>query len=234
MSDALTLEYLRRSRCASVPGLSNRQAIKARAHLRSCSVYPGCHVPPYDGRVASNFVSEFDTELLSHNLTDVLRAPHLVACALRHHSLAAAYLETDQPTFYSANVFWTRPGSTFRPDLNGFHQDPDDVRFIVLFIYLTDVLDMIDGPHTLQSPDGGEHMFFGPAGAAFLSDTSNPHRGVKPLRGERGIFWARWGISPVPTAYVNDHTKPIPRSFLGELDYNPTDSRLHMLIKGDE
>jgi hypothetical protein len=34
----------------------------------------------------------------------------------------------------------------------------------------------------------------GPAGYGFLADTSGLHRGVPPVRGDRLIFWARYGL----------------------------------------
>lgn len=36
----------------------------------------------------------------------------------------------------------------------------------------------------------------GPAGHGFLADTSGLHRGVPPVRGNRLIFWARYGLLP--------------------------------------
>lgn len=39
----------------------------------------------------------------------------------------------------------------------------------------------------------------GPSGHAFLADTSGLHRGVPPARGNRLIFWARYGLMPNST-----------------------------------
>jgi len=51
------------------------------------------------------------------------------------------------PTLYSLNAWWTFPAD--KPEMTNvqfFHRDTDDWRFLTLFLYLTDV-----------GPDGGPH-----------------------------------------------------------------------------
>ena len=48
-----------------------------------------------------------------------------------------------------------------------------------------------------------------PAGHGFLADTSGLHRGLPPVRGDRLIFWARYGL--LPNALVDeDWFEPVP------------------------
>ena len=53
------------------------------------------------------------------------------------------------PTLYSVNAWWTLPAAS--PDMVNvqyFHRDDDDWRFVVLFVYLSDV-DADSGPHQI-------------------------------------------------------------------------------------
>ena len=50
----------------------------------------------------------------------------------------------------------------------------------------------VDGAQILLSPDGSSfRAFYGPAGTAWLADTSRIHAGLLPKK-ERLLLWARW------------------------------------------
>lgn len=158
-------------------------------------------------------------------MDDVLLAPHLLELILSLTPTVASYLEA-APHLYSVNAFWSRP-SAGKPwtDLQTYHRDKDDERFLALFVYGTDVLDVDDGPHLfragtharpdLAAEDCFERAFppvsvYGAAGTAFLADTSGLHMGMKPRSGERLLIWARWGVSERPASYVWDKLEPAP------------------------
>lgn len=200
--------------------------------LLSRPVFRDSHVPQTARNREEGLVHRVeaqDCDRLCVHTWDAVLAPHLLELALSLTDVAAAYLGRDPPVAYSANVMWTRPGSTAYPDIQEFHEDRDDERFLGLFVYLTDVLERADGPHEIRGPDGVVREVYGPAGTAFLADTSREHRGLKPQRGERGFYWWRWGVSDRPAANEWDHIEPVDRALLG--DRYPADPRLRESIK---
>lgn len=151
-----------------------------------------------------------------------ITAPHLIERAMAYTYTAGAFLQKDPPVCYSANAFWTRAGSApERPDIQGFHRDMDDERFLAMFVYLTDVMDDSQGPHLLEGPDGVVRPVYGPRGTVFLANTMLPHLGRKPKVAHRGIAWFRWGVSDRPPANQWDKVEPVPSSALG--NRYPTD-----------
>lgn len=207
--------------------LTPQQVTALNQYALSRPVYRDAHIPetarrqglePRPRREAS------DSECVCLSLSDAIQAPFLLERALELTDAVAAYLDCDVPAAYSANIFWTRPGKNVRPDIQESHRDLDDVRFVVMFTYLTDVLADQDGPHIIEGPDGNVRPIYGRAGTAFLADTSNLHCGLKPLREERGIAWWRWGVSDPPEAYRWDRNEPIPHTEI--LARYPDDLRL--------
>lgn len=208
---------LRSHGLAIIPPLSPDEVLRVLAYMDLCPVYPDAHMPETarkrgDGQVPRSAVT---SDRFCMSLDDAITAPILFERAMSLFSVAQAYLEVPVPLSYSSNAFWTRPGKDPHPDIQEFHRDADDTRFLALFCYLTDVLEPADGAHVLQSPNGEALTVLGPAGTLFLADTSNPHRGIKPLRGERGIWWWRWGVSDPPESYKWDKNAPIPAARLG-------------------
>ena len=200
-------------------------------------VYVDAHVPQtVRNRIADNvpgcnlLVTRDDTDAIASECVCVasetaLLAPYLLERALALTDIAAEYLGVETPYLYSTNAFWTRPGPARpRGDLQEFHRDCDDERFLVMFTYLNDVSTDANGPHDLEGPDGVTRSIRGVAGTMFLADTSHPHRGRKPTTHERGIHWFRWGVNERPASYVWDGTRPVEASVLG--DRYPADPRL--------
>jgi hypothetical protein len=189
--------------------------------------------PQYIGHVAAK--SEFQlapegtfAPSTSHLMGHVLAAPGFFRLATGFLPVAAQYLGTE-PKLYSVNAFWTRPtDKPPNPDIQMWHRDRDDDRFLVLFMYGTDVLDRIAGPHCFatgthrlndhqhREPTDDEFVstIFGPAGTMFLADTSALHMGEMPRHRERMLAWARFGVSDPPQAYEWDKTQPVPASSL--------------------
>lgn len=229
------MEYvlaLRENGVVKVPGLNDRQLCDVRDHFAACSVYKDAHVPQ-TARNRSDFMvareDARDCECLCVHTDEAILAPHLFELALSYTDVAAEYLQRDPPVLYSTNAFWTRPGTEpLRADIQAYHRDQDDTRFLALFVYLTDILNEFDGPHDIQGPKGVKTIY-GPAGTAFLADTSHLHRGRKPRFSERGLLWWRWGVSDKPPAGQWDHIEPISRSRMGSR--YPTDPRLQESVR---
>lgn len=171
-----------------------------------------------------------ESECVCVHTDDAILAPHVMERALGLTDVAAAYLDCEPPVAYSANAFWTRPGpAPTRGDIQEFHVDSDDERFLAMFVYLTDVLSDVDGPQDLYGPDGVCRTITGPAGTVFLADTSRMHRGRKPLHRERGLAWWRWGVSERPEANRWDQIEPVASSRLA--GRYPSDLRLRESIR---
>ena len=239
MSGDPRVEALRSTGLCVVEPFTPAEIAEVNAYLLARPVFPDAHVPQTSRNRGENdpiprddpraVASECICVLNDH----VLLAPHLFERALRYTDVAAAYLECDPPWLYSVNAFWSRPGTApLRKDIQEFHKDYDDKRFVAMFVFLTDVLRDADGVHDLHGPDNQVRTVRGPAGTVFLADTSRLHRGRKPQTHERGFCWYRWGITENPGddhAYVWDRLAPIDKALLG--DRYPLDARLQKSIK---
>jgi len=183
---------------------------KINAYLSRCNVYSG-HVR----RAGNNRPSKIgDNPADCYSLEDMMMAPHILDLALMYSTVPQGYLN---PMYlYSINIFNTYPTSS--PPIGyiqEFHRDSDDVKFVAMFVYLTDILEMKDGPHqyilgTHTGLDMGRpQTVYGPAGTAFYTDGRGLHRGLKPTSGSRRILWIRWGVSAPPRTYVQDGIQPV-------------------------
>ena len=170
---------------------------------------------------------------MCHDMHDVLRAPGFLEEAVSLAPLAQDYLGM-QPLLYSLNAFYTEPGAQPKPDIQQFHRDADDSRFVALFLYCTDVLDDGDGPHQFvrgshRGGDGADTVsIHGVAGTLFLADTRGLHRGLVPRR-RRMVAWARFGVSDPPAAFVWDGLTPLPAVEMGQR--YPSDPVLRQTVR---
>lgn len=213
-----------------LPPMTESQVVDIRLFLRTRNVYPGCHVRKSAGPPGSWDANKGATVVCWHH-HDVLRCPHILEFALRHINVAAAFLGKEPPMLYSVNAFVTRPSERTRPDIQDWHRDSDDKKFLPLFIFGSDVNAPEDGAQEIQFK-GSTHQITGRRGTAFFSDTSQVHRGLKPKTDERWIIWARYGVTETPTpehAYVWDGLTPLPKAELGKR--YPTDARLQNAIR---
>lgn len=157
--------------------------------------------------------------MFAYPLPTILRCPHLLALA--NHpavlAMASAYLGC-RPTISSLGLRWSFPG-TDTADVQHFHRDLDDWRFLKLFVYLTDV-DVGSGPHVFVR---GTHLasgglfsrlyergeveriwgsrsvctIVGQHGTSFIADTYGLHCGVVPTARPRLIFEVQYSLLPV-------------------------------------
>lgn len=219
MSDLL--ETLRRDGIVRLPPLAAPDVREVTAHLERCRVL-NAHVP-FQGKIAAPFREAVagGWPMFCHTMADVINAPHLLELATSYLDLARQYLEAD-PLVYSLNAFWTQPAAARYEQTHKWHRDGDDKRFLVLYIYGTDVL----------TPEAGAHVFvktshrlrddelpkdraplletvLGPAGTMFLSDSRGLHLGTRPQGGLRSLLWIRWGVSDPPASYRWDKMAPV-------------------------
>ena len=137
-------------------------------------------------------------------------------------SAVSAYLGC-KPTIDDILAWWSLPGRPAPLEEQFFHRDQDSIRFVKLFIYLSDVGED-DGPHVFVRGShrsrfllkGGRRFtddevfskvpaedvirFTGPFGTAFLEDTYGLHKGTMPTHGTRLLLQVRYTM--LPSAFV--------------------------------
>lgn len=228
-------DALRRAGVAEIGRLPPDAVDAIREYFAERPIYRDAHVPQTArnrGEAAPDFHPTSSVrECYCVHTDDAVLAPYLLEAGLSLLGAAGAYLGTPDPFVYSANAYWTLPGAEpARADIQEFHVDADDeAGFLALFTYLTDVGGKWDGAHQLRGPDGIVRTVLGPAGTAFLADTRNEHRGLKPQTRERGIHWLRYSVSERPAAYVWDGLRPISCDRLG--GRYPSDPRLRRSLQ---
>jgi hypothetical protein len=162
-----------------------------------------------------------ETHVSDYSQPVILGAPHLLAIA--NHPRVLAIVEKvlgAKPTIGSLSLWWSTPSRTGEPEhAELFHRDVDDLRFLKLFVYLTDV-DEDSGPHIYAAgshrmpvlsniarfPEaevvaavGAERIkrFTGPAGTTFIENTYGLHRGLPPTKRPRLVFQPLYTLRPV-------------------------------------
>lgn len=189
------------SELADVVGFFRNQQVAAPAG--------GCAA--HDGLAAGATMAAYD-------LATVVACPGLMTAINRADilRLASAFLGC-KPTLCSVGVRWSFPGPK-SADVQAFHRDPDDWRFLKLFVYLTDV-DGESGPHIyvagshntrrhwraktyaqeqVEAQFGKQNMriVLGTSGTTFIADTSGIHAGIPPQRVSRLLLQAQYSILP--------------------------------------
>lgn len=197
------------------PVLSEAQIAEARAFLAGKLARD-----PYRGLAPFRAPDEAPggTHVASYDLADVLDCPHLLEAANDPRVLAsvATYLGA-WPTLSALRVWWSLPHGEAARHTELFHRDVDDLRFLKLFVYLTDV-DHGSGPHVFiegshrterltrlrrftdaevaAAFDGAQTAIIGAAGTSFLEVTYGLHRGLPPSEWPRLIFQPLYTLQP--------------------------------------
>jgi hypothetical protein len=148
----------------------------------------------------------------------VIRAPHVFAIANdpKVLSIVSGFLGA-KPTISYLAAWWSMPHKDGKAEqAEQFHRDVDDIRFVKLFCYLTDV-DDVSGPHMfvpgsqnidkltrirryeddeIKDAFGEDSLskFTGKAGTAFLENTYGFHRGVPPSQKPRLLFQVLYSL----------------------------------------
>lgn len=152
---------------------------------------------------------------------DIVRCPHLIELANHPRVLApVARWLGGRPTIAALRLWWSTPSGDGTPEhAELFHRDVDDLRFVKLFVYLTDVTAdtgphvFVDGSHRVDrltkiqryedeevaAAFGSENIvqLEGRAGTSFLENTYGMHRGVPPVTGPRLIFQPLYALQPL-------------------------------------
>jgi hypothetical protein len=140
---------------------------------------------------------------------------HRLALDSRLISLAGSYFGC-KPYLDSIQAWWSLAGNDTPQEAENFHRDNDSIRFLKLFLYITDV-GPENGPHVYvfgshasskltvrrRLSDAEVAAAFGAsvreiggsAGDAFLEDTFGIHKGQLPIAGRRLLVQFRYSIS---------------------------------------
>ncbi len=212
--DAERQRQLRVSGLVSLPSLVTPQWVDAvLAYLKGKDVVakgrsvPLDQVPP-------------DVTIADYSLATVLSCPLIMALINDPEviGLASAYLGCC-PTLSSVGIRWSFPSQAKASDVQRFHRDPDDWRFVKLFVYLTDV-DENSGPHIYvkgshrsdlrlrvrpydlsyierKYGQGAAMAVLGQRGTAFMADTLGIHMGQPPIERPRLMLIAQYSLLPI-------------------------------------
>jgi len=151
---------------------------------------------------------------------DLISAPHLLAWANRPEILAIVEsMLGAKPTISNVSLWWSFAGHAQPQQAEFFHRDVDDLRFVKLFVYLTDV-DDLSGPHIFMR--GSHHWsshrkirryqddevlnmetradyvrFVDGAGSAFIENTFGLHKGTLVEERDRLLFQVQYSLLPI-------------------------------------
>lgn len=173
-----------------------------------------------DGRRLVGAEPAAGATIASYPVRTVLECPHIIELMNSPQALAiaSAYLGC-MPTISGLRIDWSSPSDGPVAEVQQFHRDYDDWRFVKLFVYLTDVSDTI-GPHEyvltshrrsgrlyakpyereyLERKYGRSnlHQVLGCAGTGFMADTWGIHKGNVPKQHARIMLQIQYSILPV-------------------------------------
>lgn len=156
-----------------------------------------------------------ETHIAHYSTETVLDCPHVLQAATDPAILDMVEgCLGARPVISGLRLWWSSP-SQGAEHVELFHRDVDDLRFVKLFIYLSDVGEGT-GPHVYvpgshcderltqirrfteeEVAEIGEPMTItGPAGTTFLANTYGIHRGLPPRDGPRLAFQALYTLRP--------------------------------------
>lgn len=218
------LETLRRDGIVRLPELAPAAAITDFLRARPVA---NAHVPFQGKETRANLAGALGAgwPMCCNSMADVINAPCMLEYATRYLDLAGEYLRGADPVgeaqVYSFNAFWTQPSAARYEQTHKWHRDGDYSRFVVLYIYGTDVLKPEDGAHVFVKtshrvrdddlPKDRAPLLetvLGPAGTMFLSDSRGLHYGTRPQVALRSLLWIRWYMPELPRSYVWDKMRP--------------------------
>lgn len=162
-----------------------------------------------------------ETHVSHYGNEAILDAPHLLGIA--NHPKVLAIVEEvlgAKPTIGALRLWWSTPSASGEPEhAELFHRDVDDLAFLKLFVFLTDVDDE-SGPHIfaagshqkdvltriarysdeeVEAAVGADKILrlAGPAGTSFIENTYGLHRGLPPTKKPRLVFQPLYTLRPV-------------------------------------
>ncbi len=199
--------------------LTPQMVNEMRAHFLRQLVY----APYLDNspRVLMENAHGLDSHVLWHEDASVISCPHVLDIANDPSVLSVMEaIFGCKPTIGYMTAWWSVPTDDRIPrHAENFHRDVDDLNFIKLFVYLTDVAEE-NGPHEyirgshidgrlsriqrysdnqILETFGTDRLvrFIGAAGSAFLENTYGLHRGQPVQAGRRLIFQVVYSLLPM-------------------------------------
>jgi hypothetical protein len=178
-----------------------------------------------------------------YDLVDIINCPHVLALANSEPllGLAEQYLRC-KPTLSSLMLRWSFPADAPIGNVQRFHRDSDDWRYLKVMVYLTDVGEL-DGPHVYVlgtheeaapmriqvEDDAAIHRRYGKdaakvvtglRGTGFAVDTAGIHKGALPIAKPRLMLQMQYSLLP---SYANRY---VPQLYKGALAFDRYVNRL--------
>ena len=200
-----------------LPSLINDQTVdEIRSSLDKLKV--NCPECGQDEFVPLNSINRKQCYVARYREADLKRIPIINSIVNNEFilSLVQEYLGF-KPTIMSVNTWWSFSGRDESVQSQKFHRDRDCLKWLKLFIYLTDV-DGNSGPHvyiknsidskkfrsrkdnrfsddSIYTEFGKENeiIFTGKAGYAFIEDTFGLHKGTLPFNNDRLLLQVQYG-----------------------------------------
>lgn len=183
------------------------------------------------------------TAVVEYDLVDIINAPHIMALAnsARLIGLAEQYLDC-KPTMSALMLRWSFPTDAPIGDVQRFHRDSDDWRYLKIMVYLTDV-SAADGPHVYVlgthreaapmririEDDTAVHQRYGKdaalvvtgaRGTGFAVDTAGIHKGDIPREKPRLMLQIQYALLP---GFANHYR---PQAYAGQVAFDRYVNRL--------
>jgi hypothetical protein len=161
----------------------------------------------------------------------VIECPHILALANSPKllQLAASYIGC-KPTISALSLRWSFPSNTGDQQLQSFHRDSDDWRYLKVMVYLTQV-SVAGGPHVfvrgthlepasvrlrfypddeVQARYGADRVITvtGPRGLGFAVDTAGIHKGDVPSVARRLMLQIQYSLLPSYAYRYEPHRYP--------------------------
>jgi hypothetical protein len=157
--------------------------------------------------------------IANYGLKDIIDSPHILELANRLSllRLAANYIGC-KPTISALGLRWSFPSAAIGTDVQAFHRDTDDWRYMKVLVYLTDVNEeagphvYVRGSHMTKAPmrlrpyqDAEINQRYGAnqaivatgkAGFGFAVDTAGIHKGAVPTREPRLMLQIQYSLLP--------------------------------------
>jgi hypothetical protein len=181
--------------------------------------------------------------MAEYGLADIINCPHILDLAnnARLLGLAEQYLRC-KPTLSSLMLRWSFPTDTPVGNVQRFHRDSDDWRYLKIMVYLTDVTEL-DGPHvyvlgthkeaapirikveddeTVHRRYGKEavKIVTGSKGIGFAVDTAGIHKGEVPQERPRLMLQIQYSLLP---SFANRYR---PQTYAGAFEFDRYVNRL--------
>jgi hypothetical protein len=181
--------------------------------------------------------------MAEYDLVDIINCPHVLALANSEPllGLAEQYLRC-KPTLSSLMLRWSFPTEAPSGNVQRFHRDSDDWRYLKVMVYLTDVGEL-DGPHIYVlgtheeaapmriqvEDDAAIHRRYGKdaakvvtglRGTGFAVDTAGIHKGEMPIAQPRLMLQMQYSLLP---SYANRY---LPQRYTGAFAFDRYVNRL--------